>query len=248
VNRDEILEIFTKKSNANWYCPKCNKIIILKEGSINLQESSGTLRRQRQSDSHEMEYLYVFSCLFNCASKSCNEQIVCSGESYHDVDIAYDKHGNPYEKFPIIYRPKYFHPNVKLFPVSSAVPENMYIAVNKSFELYFCNYGSALNQLRVCIEILLESWGIPARENGRFVSLHERISKIPHQYNNLKAVLEAAKWLGNAGSHSSHEITKSDMLDAYEIINYVLKEVFESNHDRISNLANEINTNKGPRV
>lgn len=247
MDKIKISDTFTKKNNANWNCPKCNRILVLKKNSFHTYESSETQLMLERPDWHQMEFSYVFSCLFRCSNDECNEYVACSGEGFHDIEISYDNEGHPIQEYPIFYRPKYFFPNVNLFPISNDVPKEIYLALNKSFELFFCNYDAALNQIRICIELLMDRWEIPSYENNKFISLHSRIVKIPKKFEKLKSVLTAVKWLGNAGSHSSFQITKKDLLDAYEILNYILTEVFSSKHDKITGIANEINSNKGPR-
>ncbi|MFT5702386.1 MAG: hypothetical protein ACI8ZB_005305 [Desulforhopalus sp.] len=248
MDKIEISNTFTKKNNANWNCPKCNRVLVLKKNSFHAHESSETQLMLERPDCHQMEYSYVFSCLFHCTNNGCNEHVACTGEGFHDIEISHDNEGYPVQQYPIFYKPKYFFPNVNLFPLSNNVPKDINLALSKSFELFFCNYDAALNQVRICIELLMDSWGIASStETNKFISLHTRITKIPEKYSKLKSVLTAVKWLGNAGSHSSVRITKKDLLDAYEIVNYILIEVFSSKHEKISGMANEINTSKGPR-
>ena len=247
MDKLEITDTFTKKNHANWNCSKCNRTLEVKKNSFCTNKSAETQQMLGRRDCHEMEYSYVFSCIFRCSNNECNEHFTCSGEGFHDIEITYDNEGYPVQECPVFYRPKYFYPNISLFPISKNVPKEITVALNKSFELFFCNYDAALNQVRTCIELLMESWGIASTEHNKFISLHNRIKKIPEKHNSLKSILTAVKWLGNAGSHSSVIITKKDLIDAYEIINYILIEVFSSKHEEISDIANEINISKGPR-
>jgi hypothetical protein len=70
---------------------------------------------------------------------------------------------------------------------------------------------------------------------------------LPSKHNNLKELLVAIKWLGNAGSHNSTEITRDDVLDAYEIMALVLKQVLSSDEAHVKKMVKEINKKKGPR-
>ena len=61
----------------------------------------------------------------------------------------------------------------------------------------------------------------------------------------LEDILYAIKWLGNAGSHSSSEITLDDVFDAYELMHHVLIELYQPKN-RLNKLAKAIRKRKGP--
>ncbi len=244
----DIATTFTISKNANWNCPTCGASLVLKEGGLNDFATSQTQFMSSKAYHHEMEHEYVFSCFFNCVNAECNEFVSCSGAIYHDVDVKEDTYGNVEQIYPRYYFPKYFYPNLKFFKVSKSVPENILIRINKSFEMFFCNYNAALNEMRGVVEILLELWGVPQKNpNGKFVNLDNRIKTIPSTLEKYKSHLMAAKWLGNAGSHSGSELKKNDVIDAYEIINYILSEVYDSYHTKVDTITQEINNKKGPR-
>lgn len=70
---------------------------------------------------------------------------------------------------------------------------------------------------------------------------------LPNRHKHLKELFLAIKWLGNAGSHSNKEITIDDVLDAYEIMETVLKELFEYKKDTVKKLAKKIIKKQGPK-
>src|SRR5262249_26551986 len=109
---------------------------------------------------------------------------------------------------------------------------------------------SAANAIRVAIEELLTALKIKRfRKSGgqrRFISLHERILSLPQKYANEQNVLLAAKWLGNAGSHSNGEVTGDDVLDLYEFVEHVLSELYVGKTKSLIAKANRVNKFKGP--
>lgn len=80
-----------------------------------------------------------------------------------------------------------------------------------------------------------------------FINLHSRIELLTKPYSKLKELFFAIKWLGNAGSHSTNEITIDDCLDAYEIMEEVLRELYDSKEKNIKQLARKINKKKGSK-
>jgi hypothetical protein len=123
--------------------------------------------------------------------------------------------------------------------------------INKSFELIFCNPPSAANHIRIALENLLTYMKVKRYEirKGKkiFVNVHTRIGLIPVKYQGIKEFCLAIKWLGNAGSHGYKNITLDDVMDAYEIMDEVLRELFEKKQEHIKKLVNTINKKKGPK-
>ena len=78
------------------------------------------------------------------------------------------------------------------------------------------------------------------------MSLHDRIKLLPKKYQDIQEIFLAVKWLGNAGSHSGTTVSSDDVLDAYELMEKLLTEVFDDKSNKIKELAREINKNKGP--
>ena len=87
-----------------------------------------------------------------------------------------------------------------------------------------------------------------AINNGEkdYVSLHVRIKNLPEEYEDIKKIFEAIKWLGNAGSHSSKTVSTDDALNAYDLMEHLLVKVFGDESNKIEQLADNINKNKGP--
>lgn len=54
----------------------------------------------------------------------------------------------------------------------------------------------------------------------------------------------AVKWLGNAGTHDV--LTHEDVLDAFELLDHTLDEVYHDRSKRILRTAKAINRAKGP--
>ena len=122
--------------------------------------------------------------------------------------------------------------------------------IEKSFSLFFCDAPSAANHVRVALENLLTHLKIKRfeirRKRRTFLALHRRIELLPSKFKHLQDLFFAVKWLGNAGSHSEKVVSKDDVLDAYEIMDEILQDLFFKRTRRIKNMAKQINKTKGP--
>jgi hypothetical protein len=86
-------------------------------------------------------------------------------------------------------------------------------------------------------------------KNGKriFLTLHSRISLLPAKHSELGQLFLAIKWLGNAGSHADSPINVDDVMDAYDLLDHALQELYEQKAKKVNALAKKINKKKGPK-
>lgn len=123
--------------------------------------------------------------------------------------------------------------------------------IRKSFALYWVDISSCANRIRSGVEMLLTQQQIPIKQIGKngkdySLSLHERIVLFQQVNPQAATHLLAIKWIGNAGSHSSR-LSEEDVLDSYEILEYVLDDLFEKRAERVAKLSAQINSYRGPK-
>lgn len=243
---------FSKERLPRWVCPTCGKDTLkIKKDTFNSVETSGSRKAHGDEEWEPQWTEYVYSCLLVCSNEVCKDVVANSGEGFVDLDVDYDENGQPEQKWGTFFRPKYFYPHLKLFSLPEGVPKDVVEEINQSFELFFCNPPSASNHIRIALENLLTYMKVKRYEtrNGKkiFLNLHKRIDLIPLKYQSLKDFCLAIKWLGNAGSHSDKKITLDDVMDAYEIMDEVLRGLFEKKQEHIKKLVKTINKTKGPK-
>ncbi|HDI6093780.1 TPA: DUF4145 domain-containing protein, partial [Escherichia coli] len=59
-------------------------------------------------------------------------------------------------------------------------------------------------------------------------------------------LLMAIKFLGNAGSHSYEKVTTDDLDNSYEIMNFILSDLYSDNRKKVSELANNLDKKFNP--
>jgi len=189
--------------------------------------------------------------LLECTNSACKDTVANSGIGLIDFDIEFDDDGSPYQAWEDFFIPKHFVPHLKIFLCPKGTPENVSEEIEKSFSLFFSDAPSAANHVRVALENLLTHLKIKRYElrgqKRTFLALHRRIQLLPAKYNHLQDLFFAVKWLGNAGSHSDKTVTKDDVLDAYEIMEEILQDLFVKKTKRVKRLAKQINKTKGPK-
>lgn len=104
--------------------------------------------------------------------------------------------------------------------------------------------------MRIALEALLTELGVKRfvvkNSKRQFLNLHTRIGLLNAKHGDLKDLLFAIKWLGNAGSHADSEVTLDDVMDAYELIDHVLQELYAQKAKKVKALAKRVNKKKGP--
>ena len=190
-----------------------------------------------------------FNAIFKCSNPKCGENIFISGFSIRNEEYFKQANGTKYDiKFVPYYLPKYFSPAIKLISNTNTYPENIIKELDYAFALFWLNLTACGNSIRKCVEVLLDSFKIVRTDSSNnFVSLHNRIEdfKTKHStFSNLADNLLAIKWIGNDASHKS-EFHRDDIFDAFDILSYVLDEIYHNRTKQIEKLTKFINTNKG---
>jgi hypothetical protein len=242
---------FSLDNTPGWICPACEKgILEIKKDSFH----SGETVLSRAAQAHiawEPDWIdYVYTCVLICSNGKCKEFIVNSGTGGVSWDYVQDENGELSQEYQDIYLPKYFVPHLNLFHIPNDCPESVKKPLKESFKIFFSSPNASANNIRAAIEELLTDLKIKrfstSKGKRRPLSLHQRIDLLPDKYSTIKNTMFAIKWLGNAGSHGHSEVTKDDVMDAFELTEHILEEIYEPKTKKIEALAKKINKHKGP--
>lgn len=242
---------FTVEAPPDWICPTCCK------APLRIKPDTFSVEEQRYSRDHsppvwEPAWIkYVYSCLMVCSNDRCKEVVASSGIGSVDYVWHQEDEEVPEGTYTDFFRPKFFQPHLKFFPLPTDCPESVVKPLEESFTLFFSAPAAALHNVRIAIECLLTELKIrrfdSSRGGRRFVSLHQRIELLPQKYEVLKDLILAIKWLGNAGSHEgAAEVTMDDVIDSYELMEHILQEVYAPKLTKLHKLAKKVNKKKGP--
>jgi hypothetical protein len=188
-----------------------------------------------------------FTALFECDSDACREVIAAAGRV--TLEGEYDHDGEVV--FTVYHHPTYLQPSPLLFTIPANTPAPIRDQIVKASDLFWSEPGSAVNAIRSAIELMLNDRGIKRfgqkKSGGRsLLSLHNRITIFQNKLPRLAPLLLAAKWIGNEGSHNG-EITRDDVFDAADLLEYVLEEVYAKRTVSLEKLSKTIIKKKGPR-
>ena len=97
----------------------------------------------------------------------------------------------------------------------------------------------------------MDHYVVPKRrkgQNGKYYSLkfHDRIDTFSRKNSGAGDKLMALKWLGNTASHQG-DVTRDDILNGFEILEYLLAELFEQRAVRVEELTRQLTKKHAPR-
>lgn len=262
INRDKYLKFLVRK-NFQFSCTFCENGVLETVDETFKTESTPTSEYVYEMTG-QIEYLKTkFITFLKCRNKNCGEIFTATGIASSSERI--DSCGedceyycqNPHLYIDHAYEIKNIDPAIDIFSISNELPDDIQNSLSESFSLFWAHPSSAGNEIRKILEILMDelkirSGGTNKKGNDYDLDLHARIEEFgrikDEKYSGLSMKLLAIKWLGNAGSHGN-ELSKEDILDAYEVLEYVLGEIFVR-PQHVSNIvkkANKLNKTFNPK-
>ena len=245
INRSLWLQPFSKASFPDWSCPICTKGILRPvNGSSHSGMNADSKLAMKSGDWDEETTVFRYSVMLECNNEKCKENVASVGYGKIDDDSLYD-HDMPLSEE---YFPKYFLPHLKIFPISSKCPDHVAREIKRSFKLFFAESPAAANYVCKAVDAILTDKGLKrySTNKGRTrINLHDRIISFQKKQSILAEKLFAIKWLGNEGSHTN-KMTKNDVLDAYEILEVVIDELYIGYRILVDKKVAKINKGKNP--
>jgi Domain of unknown function (DUF4145) len=142
------------------------------------------------------------------------------------------------------FSPRFCSPMPDIIDLPMKCSDPIKSELRSSFTLFWSNPAACASRIRVGLEQLMNHMGVPKRRknsNGRYsdLTLHARIDAFAAKEASIGNQLMALKWLGNTGSHDGR-VSRTDLLDAFEILEHALNEIFERRSARVSELAKKL--------
>jgi hypothetical protein len=192
-----------------------------------------------------------FYCALRCSNRACRGLVHVVGSAEPDLvqdaetgDLVVDR----------VLQPLFFQPAPRIIEVPEDCPGEVADQIHSAASLYWQDPAAAGNRLRKAIEHLLTAQRVPRSalksdagkrlSRRRRLGLDERIKRFEKRNPDLGKQFHALKWIGHEASHA--EVTKRDVLDAFEILESVLHELYVP-RPKLDSLVSEINRRKGPR-
>ena len=243
---------FTVENVPSWTCPTCNSgSLIGDKKTIKVVESIDS-KNGRKEDEWDPEWITgSFGGTLKCNNPKCGEAILIMGKMNVEGDHEYDEQNGGWNfSYSEFLFPLAFIPTINIFPIHSDVPKDIKEAMMESFKIYWIDIASCANKIRIVIELIMDEQKIAKTylQSGKRkgYSLHRRIELFKTTKPDEAELLMAIKWIGNSGSHINDDLTKDDILDAYEILEHVTTKLYEKDSHRLKKLSKSINKKRKP--
>ncbi len=246
---DWLYSSFTLDSKIKWPCPSCgNTSLSIKKDNLHYEYTAETQEMVSREQTWDDEWLkYTFSGFLHC--RSCSEFIAVSGSGQIIQLFHFDKiTGEQHDIYAINFEPSYFHPPLHIFPIPEKCPETLKDRIVDTFKLYWVDPSSCANKIRIALEHLMDQQKVVKTESTkkgkrRKLKLHERIVKYESKNKKVADLLLAIKWIGNSGSHLA-SLQRHDLLDAYQLLEFSLKKLYDNKEIELVRLSKKINTKR----
>jgi hypothetical protein len=244
VDREQWAERFDQL--PHWRCPTCNKGHLIPIDNKIWFEETGPSAEAHDHDAWEPDWvLNRFAGFVRCNMPGCGEVCSISGTSPTDF-FEYQDEFEHYQDAANRFVVRSIDPTPLPIQLPEAAPELVIDAIRSASTLVWPSAEAAGNQLRQAVEALMDDAGISALDSkGKRIPLHDRIVAFDKTDKENGQVLLAVKWLGNSGSHPGG-LTREDVLDAFDMIEFVLENLYGTTKKELLAKVAAINAQKGP--
>ena len=175
----------------------------------------------------------IFSTILKCSNHACYQGVAVLGD-YSSTRI------EPEQYAEVEYTVRDIYPAIHLIDISTNVTKPIAEALKRSFGLYWRDPQACAGAIRTAIEGVCDYLGQPARQNGKVVSLGNRLGKLSATHDHLFKSFDVIRdTVGNAGAHGD-TIDREKLLTAYELLEIELRSLFNDNSSRRRNLIGKL--------
>jgi hypothetical protein len=187
-------------------------------------------------DAEPTDITYRFTQILRCAINTCGQVVAVFGDAEmvdrDSMVIAEDR--IKYKLFP-----KGMHPAPPLATIPEDTPEVIAEELKIAFHLFWVDLGACANRIRISVERFLDELGVPPKPT-LFLRIEDLVAKDPDHAETFHALRE----VGNVGSHEGDN-TRETVLNAFEIYQDALAEIFGKRKQRINALKKAIRASRG---
>lgn len=231
-------------------CPRCGKGKLVRKGDF--------LKHEPRHVAEELENAGFagqisdgrFVGLLICNYGFCGEVVTVAGGYMTREEVHWNDESDTPEPYEI---GSYYPYSIRPAPIIIEEPKKLAAEpkkhLRKAYELFWNDYASSANRLRIFVEAFLDQMAVPRKgkkrngKNGE-LDLSERIDALEVAKPGHKKALDALRYVGNVGSHEG-EADFEDVLDCFELLEYTLIELIEERRAKLEAKADDLLSRKG---
>ena len=230
---------------TNFTCPECHsqKIVINQENDLRIENYTNYNKKlhDENPDCYPEFCKAAFSGYLYC--KTCKEFIAVLGEYSYEEGVVNEIDGYGDLLHVDEYKIKYMDRMEDFINLDYLKYQDLRSLLRESFHLYFVDEESCANKIRAFLDLYLTKLGVAETLlDGGFYPLANRIRDCKRITKDQKKILCALKNFGNEGSHGDGKITKTDLSNAYKVLEEILHK--ESNKKNVEKLIKKFGKKK----
>lgn len=222
-----------------WPCSICkNGRLRLERNSLTHHETARSIHA-RDHEAWDPDWIeYTFTAWARCTNASCKQMYAIAGKGGVAPEIGPE--GYEYVDY---FTPLFCYPMPDMIDIPRGCPDAVRTELRRAFSLYWGHQAACASRIRVALELLMNGLKIEKKKKrgNKFyaLTLHKRLEIFAFRNKTLETHIMALKWLGNTGSHNS-EVSRKDLLDAFEILEHVLDEIIYKRSEKVRKLSEEL--------
>lgn len=239
-------------SLPHWPCRTCGQGSLRPVRGYPVEEPTSATRKALNDEAWDPTWdRGRFIALLRCDNARCGDVATVHGETGVDPS----EHPEDGPQFITLYRTLSVHPSPMPIRIPPETPVEVASALRDAAALLWPDAEAAANKVRQAVERFLTVEGVTGTETTKAgkaqrLHLHGRIEVYGKQPDRAEAAeaLLAAKWIGNAGSHSPEDASgmrRDDVLDAMEMMEQVLEDRYVGTRAKLRRKIADVNERKG---
>jgi hypothetical protein len=258
IDKSSLLTTFSRNDPPVLVCPTCGKSTLRLDSESVLTAETKRSARNREHDAWEPEWTAErFIALFRCADSKCGEVVAVSGNVA--VEPTVDEEGEL--NYEGMLEPKSMWPPPPIIRLPDGLPPAVRLELELAFQFFWGDFGACATKIRTSVERLMDHFKIAkfqitkdsrkqeAPGRMRPLDLSARIDKFIAATGEAihKDHLHALRVVGNLGTHSNDALSRTEILEAFEIYEHALEELIGKKSKQIGKLAKRLSKHTGRR-
>lgn len=230
----------------DWPCPTCGKGHLKADKGLLLNKETGPSKAIRDHGAWDPDWIKSrFAGLLECNFANCGDLVAILGDVAVEEYYETDHEGELSREYRDLFKPISLSPPPLPITPPAKTPDLVKGALGEAAGLLWQSPEGAANQVRQAVEHLMDEQGMAKSDPGIYLPLHNRIKEFEAKDAKNAEILLAVKWLGNSGSHVG-DLTRDDVFDAFDMIELVLVNLYDTTTADIMAKVKAINAHKGP--
>jgi hypothetical protein len=217
-------------------CPRCDRGNLIADDHPKTLYCNRSADALQTGDANPLDITYRFTQFLRCADPTCGQVVSVMGDA-EMVDRDHMEADEYRMKLKLFPKGMFPAPPLATIPIDTpaAIAEELKIA----FNLFWVDLGACANRIRISVERFLDELGVVPKPT-LFARIQDLVARDPDHAETFHALREA----GNVGSHSGDN-TRETVLNAFEIYQDALAEIYGKRKQRIIELKKAIRASKG---